>query len=235
MCCPGPPPVPLSSVTVRTPRLFRGQRLRLILLGVLLAAAAVVALTVPVPSPTQIREWAHTVGPMLPLVFLLCHTLITITPIPRTVFTLTAGLLFGPLVGVTITLTATTLSAVLALLLVRKLGRGAVAERLQHRALRAVDLRLEQRGWLAVASLRLIPVVPFSLLNYCCGVSSVRLTPYVLATIAGIIPGTVAIALLGDAITGQASPLLLAISASCAGVGLLGLMVDARTKVKPTT
>jgi len=189
---------------------------------------------VRLPGPVQIRDWADHVGPSFPLVFLVCHALITVAPFPRTVLTLAAGLLFGPLTGVSIALTATTVSAVLALLLVRKLGRDAVAERLRHGALQTVNTRLAQRGWLAVTSLRLIPVVPFSVLNYCCGVSDIRLRPYVLATIVGIVPGTVAVVLLGDAITGRTSPALLGVSAACAGVGLLGLLVDARLGVKPT-
>jgi len=199
-----------------------------------LLVATGVAVAVRLPGPVQIRDWADHVGPSFPLVFLVCHALITVAPFPRTVLTLAAGLLFGPLTGVSIALTATTVSAVLALLLVRKLGRDAVAERLRHGALQTVNTRLAQRGWLAVTSLRLIPVVPFSVLNYCCGVSDIRLRPYVLATIVGIVPGTVAVVLLGDAITGRTSPALLGVSAACAGVGLLGLLVDARLGVKPT-
>jgi len=207
---------------------------RLVLLLALLLVATGVAVAVRLPGPVQIRDWADHVGPSFPLVFLVCHAVITVAPFPRTVLTLAAGLLFGPLTGVSIALTATTVSAVLALLLVRKLGRDAVAERLRHGALQTVNTRLAQRGWLAVTSLRLIPVVPFSVLNYCCGVSAIRLKPYVLATIVGIVPGTVAVVLLGDAITGRTSPALLGISAACAGVGLLGLLVDARLGVKPT-
>jgi len=208
-------------------------RLRALALVLLLIAATVVAITVPLPRPEQIREWAQGLGPSLPAVFLICHALITVAPIPRTVFTLAAGLLFGPLTGISVALVASTISAVLALLLVRKLGRDAVAGRLRHGALQAVDTRLAQRGWLAVASLRLIPVAPFSVLNYCCGVSAVRLRPYLLATIVGIAPGTVAVVLLGDAITGRTSPVLLAVSAAGACLGLVGLVVDARTGVKP--
>ncbi len=222
-------------MTARVPARWRhASRVRLVLLLALLLVATGVAVAVRLPGPVQIRDWADHVGPSFPLVFLVCHALITVAPFPRTVLTLAAGLLFGPLTGVSIALTATTVSAVLALLLVRKLGRDAVAERLRHGALQTVNTRLAQRGWLAVTSLRLIPVVPFSVLNYCCGVSDIRLRPYVLATIVGIVPGTVAVVLLGDAITGRTSPALLGVSAACAGVGLLGLLVDARLGVKPT-
>jgi len=222
-------------VTARVPARWRhASRVRLVLLLALLLVATGVAVAVRLPRSVQIRDWAHHVGPSFPLVFLVCHALITVAPFPRTVLTLAAGLLFGPLTGVSIALTATTVSAVLALLLVRRLGRDAVAERLRHGALQTVNTRLAQRGWFAVTSLRLIPVVPFSVLNYCCGVSDIRLRPYVLATIVGIVPGTVAVVLLGDAITGRTSPALLGVSAACAGVGLLGLLVDARLGVKPT-
>lgn len=199
---------------------------------ILLVAATVLAVVVPLPSPQQIRGWADAVGPSFVLLFLFGHAVITVAPVPRTVFTLTAGLLFGPATGIGIALVATTVSAVVALLLARRWGCAAVAARLQHGVLQAVDARLRQRGWLAVVSLRLIPVAPFAFVNYGCGVSGVRLTPYVLATIVGILPGTVAVVLLGDAIAGRMSPGLLAVSICCGGVGVLGLIVDARTAVK---
>ena len=41
-----------------------------------------------------------------------------------------------------------------------------------------VDRRLERRGWLAVASLRMIAAVPFAPLNYACALSSIRPLPF---------------------------------------------------------
>ena len=53
----------------------------------------------------------------------------------------------------------------------------------------------------------------------------------VVATIVGIMPGTVGVVVLGDAIGGDTSPTLLALSAACLFVGVLGLVVDARLGV----
>ena len=53
-----------------------------------------------------------------------------------------------------------------------------------------------------MVSLRLLPMVPFSLLNYAAGVARVRLPPYLVGTVLGVLPGTVAIVVLGDAVTG---------------------------------
>ncbi|MBF6449177.1 MULTISPECIES: TVP38/TMEM64 family protein [Nocardia] len=198
------------------------------MLAILAAALVAVAVLAPHPAPQQIREWADSVGPMFPLLFFLVHALVTVAPFPRTVFTLSAGLLFGPILGITLAVAATTVSAVLALLLVRALDREQVAARLTHPAVQAVDRRLARRGWLAVGSLRLIAPVPFSVINYCAGLSSVRMMPYLLATFVGIIPGTIGVVVLGDALTGRTNPGLLVLSGVCITIGVIGLVVDAR-------
>ncbi|OBA48471.1 hypothetical protein A5780_32725 [Nocardia sp. 852002-20019_SCH5090214] len=198
------------------------------MLAILAAALVAVAVLAPHPAPQQIREWADSVGPMFPLLFFLVHALVTVAPFPRTVFTLSAGLLFGPILGITLAVAATTVSAVLALLLVRALDREQVAARLTHPAVQAVDRRLARRGWLAVGSLRLIAPVPFSVINYCAGLSSVRMMPYLLATFVGIIPGTIGVVVLGDALTGRTNPCLLVLSGVCITIGVIGLVVDAR-------
>lgn len=208
--------------------LSRLRNPRVIALLVLCGALVAVALLAPHPAPQQIRDWARSVGPLFPIVFFLVHSIVTVAPFPRTVFTLSAGLLFGPVLGVGIAAGATTISAVLALLLVRALDREQVATRLDHPAVRAVDRRLARRGWLAVGSLRLIAPVPFSVINYCAGLSSVRMLPYLLATVVGILPGTVGVVVLGDALTGRTDPALLVLSGVCVTIGVIGLLVDAR-------
>lgn len=219
-------PVVWASVT----RLAADRRV----LGILgLAAALVVAaLVVPHPSIAQIRQWSESVhGPALALTFFAVHSLVTIAPVPRTVFTLSAGVLFGSTVGIGVTVAASTVSAVLAFLLVRAIGRKAVESRLTHPAAKAIDLRLARRGWLAVGSLRLIAAAPFFVVNCCCAVSAVRLVPYTLATVVGILPGTVAIVLLGDALTGQTDPRLMVITGVCIALGVAGLLLEARLPV----
>jgi uncharacterized membrane protein YdjX (TVP38/TMEM64 family) len=200
-----------------------------LLAGVLLLLAVIIAAAVlPVPTALEMRSWAQSVGLAAPVLFLLGQTVVTVAPIPRTAFTLAAGLLFGPVLGVALSLTGTTLSAVLAFVAVRKLGRDLVAPYLDRSVLRSVDARLRRRGWLAVASLRLIPAVPFSVLNYCSAVSSIRFRDYLLGTV-GVVPGSVALVVLGDALTGETSPALLAISLGGAAIGIVGLIVQACT------
>ena len=186
-----------------------------------------VAAWVPLPTAVQLRDWAESVGPWFPLAFLAAHIVVTVVPVPRTAFTLAAGLLFGPVLGVLIAVVASTASAVLAMLLVRAAG-WQLNRLIRHRAVHRVDQRLRQRGWLAILSLRLIPVVPFSALNYAAGASAVRMLPYTLATLAGLLPGTAAVVILGDALAGHASPLLFLVSVCTGALGLTGLLLEIR-------
>lgn len=203
------------------------SRTRLLLGGIGAAVVITVVLLVPLPTAVELRDWATSVGPWFPLAFLLAHVVITVLPFPRTAFTLSAGLLFGPALGVAIAVTASAVSAVLALLLVRALG-WRVASLVSHPRVDALDSQLRARGWPAVLSLRLIPAVPFSVLNYAAGASAVRVMPYLLATVAGLVPGTAAVVILGDAMTGNVSPLLVMVSVCTAAIGLGGLIYEAR-------
>lgn len=217
----------------RAPLILRDHRV--LATVAVLASLAVAAALVPRPSISQVREWAESMGPGFVLVFFLTQAVLTIAPVPRTVFTLSAGLLFGPVAGVVVAIAATTVSAVLALLLVRALGRTAVQARLTHPAVKAIDARLARRGWLAVGSLRLIAPAPFALVNYCSGLSAVHVLPYTAATVAGILPGTVGVVLLGDALTGQTNPALMVVTLICIAVGVAGLVVDTRLPVSPAS
>lgn len=215
----------LASAVVATARQVPKRRI-----VVMVAAGAVlvaVALLVPLPTAVQLRDWATSVGPWFPLAFLAAHIVVTVLPFPRTAFTLAAGLLFGRVLGVALAVVASTASALIALMLVRAAG-WQLSRLVRHRAIETLDARLHDRGWPAVMSLRFIPAVPFSVLNYAVGASAVRVLPYTLATVAGVFPGTAAVVILGDALTGSVSPLLFLVSLCTGIVGLILLAYEVR-------
>lgn len=215
----------LGSAVVATARQVSTRRI--VVTGVSVAILVAVALLVRLPTAVQLRDWATSVGPWFPLAFLGAHIVVTVLPFPRTAFTLAAGLLFGPLLGVTLAVAASTASAVIALVLVRAAG-WQLSRLVRHQAVERLDARLRDRGWIAVMSLRLIPAVPFSVLNYAVGASAVRVLPYTLATLAGVFPGTAAVVILGDALTGHVSPLLFLVSLCTGTVGIALLAYEIR-------
>lgn len=192
-------------------------------IGVLVAVVWLVRL----PNAVQLRDWAQTLGPWFALAFLAAHAVITVFPFPRTAFTLAAGLLFGPWLGIGLAVAASTCSALAVLVLMRGAG-WRFGRWLHHPGLTALDARLQRRGWPAVVSLRFIPAIPFAVINYAAGASAVRTLPYLLATLAGLLPGTAAVVVLGDALTGRVSPTLFAVSAATAAVGVAMLAVEVR-------
>ena len=203
------------------------SRTRIVATAIAAVALVTVVLLVPLPTAVQLRDWAASVGPWFPLAFLGAHVIVTVLPFPRTAFTLAAGLLFGPALGVAIAVTASTLSALIALVLVRALG-WQLSNLVGHPRVDSLDARLRARGWPAVLSLRLIPAVPFSVLNYAAGASAVRVLPYLLATVVGLLPGTTAVVILGDAMTGDVNPLLILVSVCTAATGIAGLIYETR-------
>ena len=203
-------------------------RRRVLTIAATIVILVAVALLVPLPSAMQLRDWARAAGPWFPLVFFAAHTVMTVFPFPRTAFTLSAGLLFGPLLGIGLAVAASTLSAVIAVVLVRAAG-WQLSRLVHHPRVDTLDARLRERGWVAVMAMRLIPAVPFSVLNYAAGASAVRLLPYTLATIVGLLPGTAAVVVLGDALTGNVSPLLFVVSLCTAALGVAGLSFEVRS------
>lgn len=208
--------------------LRRGKLFSALALFALIALAVIVS---PDLDLSRLSDWSASMGWAFPVVFVLLHAAVTVTPVPRTLFTLAAGVLFGPVLGLGLAVLATMISAFAAFAIVRAIGREAVERRLTHPMARAVEARLDRRGWLAVGSLRMIGFVPFFVVNYCSAVSAVRLAPYLLATLVGILPGTISVVLFGDVLNTGYNPVLLAVSAAGICVGLLGLVLDARLGV----
>jgi uncharacterized membrane protein YdjX (TVP38/TMEM64 family) len=60
-------------------------------------------------------------------------------------------------------------------------------------------------------------------------VARVRLVPFLLGTVLGVLPGTIAIVVLGDAVTsGDFNPALFGVSFAGAALGLAGATIAAR-------
>lgn len=149
--------------------------------------------------------------------------------VPGSVLTLTAGFLFGPLLGTAVVSAASTAGAAAAFLIGRYLARPAVERRIAGNArFAAVDAAIGAQGAKIVLLLRLSPLFPFTLLNYALSLTKIEFAPYVLASWAGMLPGTVAYVALGGAgkaaaetaAGGGAGPLQLALYAVGAGATL---------------
>ncbi len=190
-------------------------RVRLGLLAGVLLVVFAAAVVFGGPSRARIDGAVRDSGIAAPVVFVVLYAVLTVLLFPGAVVTAVGGAVFGTALGTALAVVGATLGAAASFLLGRRLGRKHV-ERMTGRRLAQVDAWLERRGFLAVLYLRLIPAVPFNLLNYAAGVSAVRRRDYLLATAIGIVPGTFAYAALGGSIHDPTSPAFL---------GAVGLIV----------
>ncbi|WP_293821206.1 TVP38/TMEM64 family protein [uncultured Corynebacterium sp.] len=186
-----------------------------------------------VPNVSQLRESSTRLGAWFPPLFALGYVIFTQFPFPRTVWTVAAGILFGPWKGLALSLCALTVSAALSLLIVRKLLGDWIRPHLTHPAVFKINAHLERRGWLAIASLRMVAGVPFSLLNYVAALTPVKPSHFVLATLIGSIPTTALGVFFGDVLTGNTSPGIVAAMVIFAAIGVGGLYVDSRLPTRP--
>ena len=173
-----------------------GIRWRLAVFVALIAVSVALALTIDLPSATEVRQSIDSYGWAAPLVFVGGYALITLAPIPKNVLSAAAGLMFGLVTGVLLVWVAALVGALVAFGLGRVLGRDAV-ERLTSTRVQKVDELITRRGLLAVVVVRLVPVVPFTAINYTAGLTGIRFWHYTAGTAIGIIPGTVAYVALG--------------------------------------
>jgi uncharacterized membrane protein YdjX (TVP38/TMEM64 family) len=193
---------------------------RLLVLGALLMAGVVLTLTGALPSADTVRGWADQGGPGVAVGFVAAYAAITLLLVPKNVLSAAAGLVFGLTTGSLLVWTGAVLGAAAAFWLGRALGREGV-ERLAGRPLARLDALVERRGAIAVLVARLVPVVPFTLVNYGSGVTVVGFGRYLVATAVGIVPGTVAYVAVGAYGTEPGTwPFLLAVAVLVAlGVG----------------
>lgn len=164
--------------------------LRLVGLAVIIASVALLATLTEVSDLERVREYLKGAGLLAPVVFVLIYGTYTLAPLPRTALSVLTGVLFGFWWGVPLAYAGSLLGATMAFALGRALGRDAVVSVTGRYGVRANDI-LERRGFLAVLLARVVPVIPFMVVNYTAGVSEIKPRAYWLATVIGIVPGTV--------------------------------------------
>ncbi|MBS0847539.1 VTT domain-containing protein [Citrobacter sp. JGM124] len=139
----------------------------------------------------QLKLWQNdhpqaTVG-----LFFLTYFLISALSIPGTrILSLLGGALFGLLEGTTLVATAATSGAVIAMLLSRYLLRDWVQRRFST-MMDKVNQGMANNGSYYLFAVRLVPVLPFSVINLLMGLTPFPVLRYALLTLVGLLPSIV--------------------------------------------
>ncbi|CAN0042595.1 unnamed protein product [Scytosiphon promiscuus] len=132
-------------------------------------------------------------GPVGALYFGLLYVLAEVLIIPAIPLTTAAGFLFGVAGGTAVVLSSATVAAAISFQLGRTLLRQQVEGLLdENPKFRALDAAIAREGFKVILLLRLSPIFPFALSNYLYGVTSVDFLEYMMGTLIGFFPGTLA-------------------------------------------
>lgn len=153
---------------------------------------------------------------------------------PVTVMIVATGLVFGAYYGFFYALVGAELSALTTYAIGHYTGRKTI-EKLSRRWVGRISRRLARQGLLAIITLRVVPVAPFSFINLVAGASHIRFRDFALGTLLGMTPGILALTLFSDQVV---SAILapetkrVAILVSLAAVIALGTWVLSRWLLK---
>jgi uncharacterized membrane protein YdjX (TVP38/TMEM64 family) len=136
-----------------------------------------------------------------PFAFVAGYALAIAVGVSGLVLTLAGGAVFGFWWGALLNSLGANLGATAAFWLARWLGRDGLNAVLGGR-LAGIDRVTQRSGFAWLLRLRLIPIVPFNLLNFASGLTAMPWPTYVVATAIGIVPGTLVYTFFADAILG---------------------------------
>ncbi|WP_346867096.1 MULTISPECIES: TVP38/TMEM64 family protein [unclassified Clostridium] len=153
-------------------------------------------------TPEILRNYIGGFGYLAPFIYILCFTILPIAFFPVPILALAAGLLFGFLPGTIYTLIGAVLNSAIMFLMAKVLAKDAVTNLLQRKLPENWSSFLfnldEKKGFGIIFILRLIPAMPYNLINYGAGLTSIKFSSYMLATILGILPGTLVFLNIGN-------------------------------------
>jgi phosphatidylserine/phosphatidylglycerophosphate/cardiolipin synthase-like enzyme/uncharacterized membrane protein YdjX (TVP38/TMEM64 family) len=176
-----------------------GALLRGVLLLVLLFAVAAAWRLTDLKDYVDVAAIASWEGslqnhPAAPVVVLAGYVVAGLAVFPVTILIAATAFAFEPWTALAYSLAGCVLSAMAIYALGYRLGRKTVMRFTGYRWNRLHGL-ISKHGILAVATIRMIPVAPYSIVNLAAGAVRVRFRDFVLGTVVGMTPGVVGITL----------------------------------------
>lgn len=163
----------------------------------------------PALECSRLQTWIVTWGPWAPFYFFLLYVAATLGLLPGVVLTLAAGMVFGVWAGTLLVLAGATVGAMLAFLIARFLMRDTIEVYLRRQSwFPRFAERLAAKGFAYILFARLVPIFPFTGLNFASGVLPIRWQHYLFGSVLGMIPGTFAYVYLGESGCKLIDPLL---------------------------
>lgn len=173
----------------------------------------------------QLQIWLKKMGLWAPIIYIILYTLGTLLILPSTPLNLSGGALFGVWWGTLWTTVAAIVAAIIAFFFTRTVGRELIAKKLAGRW-QAIDAEMRQGGLFYMFAIRLLPIIPYGIVNFVAGLTSIRFRDYLLGTTLGTVPGILPFVMMGAGLQalsqGEILPLMVAFT-------LTGMLVGVAT------
>jgi uncharacterized membrane protein YdjX (TVP38/TMEM64 family) len=201
----------------------RGAIVRLLAYGAAVGTILLVLLvTGSLPTPEEARDFGDDLGDGAYFAFVPVFVVVNFV-ITWPILAGAAGLLFGTAVGTPLTLAAVTAASVTQMFVARRLAAGHHGSLLPERT-RAVEDFLTRHGAVAVMESRLVPLLPWGIVNFSAGLTHLPYRALALGTVVGAAPKVFAYVALGGSLSDLTSPeaiLAVALLVVLAAAGLL--------------
>ncbi len=176
-------------------------------------------------NQSQLQLWLQQMGIWAPILYILVYTIATLCILPSTPLNLTGGAIFGSLWGTVWTSVAAILAAILSFWFSRTIGRNLVQEKLAGKW-QSIDREMHQGGFFYMFAIRLLPLIPYGIVNFAAGLTSIKFRDYFWGTAMGTIPGILPFVMMGAGLNalkqGDILPVLVALA-------LVGMLVGTAT------
>ena len=176
----------------------------------------------------DVRRTVAATGPAAPLTYIVVAAALAAVFVPGPILAAGSGVLFGPVLGVFVTLGATVGTAIIASLIGRRAGRDSARALLGPERADRLDQLIERRGLWAVVGQRFIPGISDALASYAFGAFGVPLWQMVVGAVIGAAPRAFVYTALGASIGNLRSPLTYAAIAVWCVTAIIGAFLTHR-------
>ncbi len=193
---------------------------------------AAVLITGSVPSPDEARDFGESLGGWAPLAYVPLFVAVNFF-VTWPILAGAAGLLFGTAVGFPLALLAVILASLVQMGIARRLAGGHHGSLLPQRTKWIEDF-LTRHGAVAVMESRIVPLVPWGIVNYSAGLTRLSFRQLALGTLVGGAPKVFAYTALGGSLGDITSPEAIAAVVLLVLLGLTGLFFVRRQIGRPS-
>lgn len=154
-------------------------------------------------TPEVLRHYILGFGPWALGVFIGLYALNTVSLLPPIgIMSLAAGFIFGPFLG-TVGVMAGAFLGTSATFFISRIFGGGFVDKITKGNPKAVEFqeKLNQKGFVSILLVRLIPLIPWEVVNYAAGLSKITYKDFISATLIGIFPSVVIQTFFSDRLT----------------------------------